>query len=371
MEPSTRRPVFEAYWRFAAERQRIFEARLTNPAGPWTEDPILARYKFCNTFRASDRVSQYLISRVIYDPAARDLPPEDVFLRAILFRLFSKESTWEALEEATGGVRRETLDTERLGDLLDSLRRDRSIYTAAFILCAHNAYGHSAKHRNHLELVRRMFAPGALGARLARAKRLEDVFNALCEWPMIGAFMGYQLAIDLNYSDQLAFDENDFTVPGPGAVRGLKKVFSDFGGRTPSQLIMSMVDQQEEHFDRLGLTWNGLFGRRLHAIDCQGLFCETDKYARVAFPELASNRVRIKQEFRGPQGPIELFYPPKWRINDRIPALTASESSPSSQQLSLTDAHLRVVPDSGPDDARVRVQAHPAPLFEQTAIAVG
>ena len=31
------------------------------PEGPWTEDPILDRYKFCNTYRAADRVSQYLI----------------------------------------------------------------------------------------------------------------------------------------------------------------------------------------------------------------------------------------------------------------------------------------------------------------------
>ena len=41
----------------------IFELRADGGPGPWTDDPILQRYKFCNTFRASDRVSQYLISR--------------------------------------------------------------------------------------------------------------------------------------------------------------------------------------------------------------------------------------------------------------------------------------------------------------------
>lgn len=372
MQPTPRRPVFDAYWRFAAERQRIFEARLEDSDGPWTEDPILARYKFCNSFRASDRVSQYLISRVIYDPAASDLAPEDVFLRTVLFRLFSKESTWEALEDATGGVRRETLDTERLGDLLDELRREQPIYTAAFILCAHDAYGHRAKHRNHLELVRRMFAPGALGAQIARAGRLEDVYDALRQWPMIGAFMGYQLAVDLNYSGHLSFDENDFTVPGPGAVRGLQKVFSDFGDCTPRQLIMDMVARQDEHFERLGLPWAGLFGRPLHAIDCQGLFCETDKYARVAFPELASNRVRIKQEFRDPKARIDLFYPPKWQINDRIPAATGPHESAPSGQLSFADSRVRVVHDA----PRPQRRCKPAPseavrLFDEPAIAVG
>jgi len=130
--------------------------------------------------------------------------------------------------------------------------------------------------------------------------------------------MGYQLAIDLNYSDRLAFSEDEFTVPGPGALRGLRKVFSDFGGQTPEELIMRMVDTQHEQFDRLGVEWSGLFGRPLHAIDCQGLFCETDKYARAAFPELKSNRVRIKQEFREPKPSLALFYPPKWGINERV-----------------------------------------------------
>jgi hypothetical protein len=320
MQPTVRRDVHDAYWWVAAERQRIFEQRAAGKTGPWTADPILHRFKFCNTFRASDRVSQYLIAEVIYGPEAAGLPPEDVFLRIVLFRLFSKESTWEALEQATGGVRRSSLDVELLGDLLDRLRQRQAIYTNAFILCAHNAYGHRAKHRNHLELVSRMFAPGALGAELGRAGSLEDVVTALRTWPMIGPFMGYQLAIDLNYSEQLNFDEDDFTVPGPGAVRGLNKVFSDFGGHTPAQLIRRMVDGQEEEFERLGLTWGGLFTRRLHAIDCQGLFCETDKYSRERFPDLKSNRVRIKQEFGKPKSAIDLFYPPKWNINIHLPA---------------------------------------------------
>jgi hypothetical protein len=218
MQATPRPAVFDAYWRFVAERQRIFELRQNDPAGPWTDDPILRRYKFCNTFRASDRISQYLISRVIYAPEAPDLPAEDVFLRIVLFRLFSKERTWEALERATGGVRRETLDPVRLSGVLDELRRDGPIYTAAFILRAHDAYGHRVKHRNHLELVARMFSPCGLGADLAAASSLGDVYDALRAWPMIGAFMGYQLAIDLNYSDHLDFGENA-TSPCPARGR--------------------------------------------------------------------------------------------------------------------------------------------------------
>jgi hypothetical protein len=250
-----------------------------------------------------------------------DLPPEDVFLRIVLFRLFSKEGTWDALEEATGGLTRSTLNQDTLGDLLENIRTRGPIYTAAFILAAPSGYGHSAKHRNHLALVSDMFRPNKLGRTLGQAKSLGDVFEALTAYPMIGPFLGYQIAIDLNYSDQLDFDENEFTMPGPGALRGIKKVFADTAGKSPQELIMTMVDRQTDEFARLGLDFDGLFGRDLKAIDCQGLFCETDKYSRVAFPDLKSNRVRIKQEFAPSPHPLELFFPPKWEINEKVAEL--------------------------------------------------
>ncbi|MCW2981398.1 MAG: hypothetical protein JWO14_3125 [Solirubrobacterales bacterium] len=324
MEPVPRPEVYDAYWRFAARRHEIFLKRFEGDPEPWGKDQILRRYKFCNTYRAADRVSQYMIREVIYGEGVADLAPEDIFLRIVLFRLFSKEATWDALEEATGGVRRDTLDVSALGDLLEDMRTRGPIYTAAFILAAPTSFGHKAKHRNHLALVADMFRKGGLGAAVGHAQSLDDVFEALIAYPMIGPFLGYQIAIDLNYSDQLDFDENEFTMPGPGALRGIEKVFLDTAGRSPQELIMGMVDCQDEEFARLDLEFNGLFDRPLKAIDCQGLFCETDKYSRAAFPQLKSNRVRIKQEFVPSSSRLELFFPPKWEINQKV-AMAESE----------------------------------------------
>jgi hypothetical protein len=66
--PSNFQPtvVFETYWEFAAERQRIFEKRLAGDPQPWTTDPILSAHKFTNAFRACDRVSQFLIREVFF-----------------------------------------------------------------------------------------------------------------------------------------------------------------------------------------------------------------------------------------------------------------------------------------------------------------
>ena len=79
--------VFNAYWRFAAERQAIFLRRMENLVGPWTQDPILQRYKFTNVYRVLDRVSQYLIRTVIGGAHRAD---EDVLFRILLFKLFNK-----------------------------------------------------------------------------------------------------------------------------------------------------------------------------------------------------------------------------------------------------------------------------------------
>jgi hypothetical protein len=68
------------------------------------------------------------------------------------------------------------------------------------------------------------------------------------------------------------------------------------------------------------LRFRSLWGRPLQAIDCQNLFCEVDKYARAAFPELRSNRKRIKAAFVASGELVEPFYPPKWGINGAIAA---------------------------------------------------
>lgn len=310
--PIPREDVFRTYWRFAAERQLVFERRLEGRAAPWTDDEILREYRFCNVFRASDRVSQALIEAAY---ARGDFSAEDLFLRVVLFRLFSRPETWELIEAEAGLLTVGTFDVEQVGGVLDrAFEEGRPLYTAAFILCANDAFGHRRKHRNHLALVTSMLEDG-LPARLTEAPSLRAVYEMLVEWPLIGPFMAYQLAIDLNYSPLLDFDENEFTVPGPGALRGLRKIFVNLGELSPADAVHWLVDYQEAAEEELGIAPPSLFGRPLHAIDCQNLLCEVDKYCRVAFPGLESERTRIKQRFRPNSEPLRLAFPPNWGID--------------------------------------------------------
>ena len=112
----------------------------------------------------------------------------------------------------------------------------------------------------------------------------------------------------------------EFVIPGPGARDGLRKCFADSGGLSDAELIRLMADRQHEECARLGLEFATLWGRPLQLIDCQNLFCEVDKFARVAHPEASgwTGRTRIKQKFTAGGEPIDFWYPPKWGLNDRI-----------------------------------------------------
>ena len=78
--------VYDTYWEFAVMRQNIFYNRMEDKTFPWTDDEILNTYKFTNAYRASDRVSQYLIRNVIYREG--NYTPEDICFRILLFKLF-------------------------------------------------------------------------------------------------------------------------------------------------------------------------------------------------------------------------------------------------------------------------------------------
>ena len=126
--------VFDTYWRFGAERQAIFFRRLANEVGPWTDDAILRSYRFRNAYRASDRVSQYLIREVQYR-SDRPQSPAEVFFRTLLFKIFNRIETWEAIERNIGPIVWETTDLNAIGRVLGSMvGHGRRIYSAAHIM---------------------------------------------------------------------------------------------------------------------------------------------------------------------------------------------------------------------------------------------
>jgi hypothetical protein len=305
-------PVFDSYWRFARARQDVYEARVAGTSGPWTSDPVLTTFRFTNAFRAADRVSQELLRA----QRAGDSNPHEVLFRTLLFRFFNRPQTFRLLAAELGGVPSwAEFDRRRYAAVLgQAMGAGERLYSAAYIIPS-PPLGYPRKHDNHLALLELVLG-GDVADELVGATSLRALFRLLVQLPGLGPFLAFQLAVDLGYAAPWALDESEFVVAGPGAASGIRKCFVDAGGLSNTDLIRWMADGQSEQFAQRGLRPVTLFSRPLQLIDCQNLFCEVDKYARVVHPAVAGfgRRTRIKQRFAA-AGPVGApVFPEHWRL---------------------------------------------------------
>ncbi|UWY26997.1 putative DNA base hypermodification protein [Flavobacterium sp. TR2] len=311
--------VYNTYWEFISKRQDIFFKRINNVEFPWSNDDILNNYKFTNVYRATDRVSQYLIRDIIYKGSQE---PDELFFRIVLFKIFNRISTWEFIKDELGEISFKNYSFKAYDELLlEVLKSKEAIYSPAYIMASgKSAFGKERKHQNHLLLIEKMIND-KLPHGLQQCKSMKGIYELLLSYPTIGEFLAYQYTIDLNYSNLTNFSEMEFVKAGPGAKDGITKCFTSLGDYNYEDIIKMMADNQHKEFERLGIKFQNLGGRSLQLIDCQNVFCEVDKYSRLFHPEIAgvSNRTRIKQKFKiEKKEQINYFFPPKWNINKLI-----------------------------------------------------
>lgn len=312
-----RTEAYEYYWKFAVERQNIFFKKFSSKK-KLTSDPIFQEFKFTNAYRASDRVSQYLIKNVIYKNG--DYSLEDMLFRILVFKVFNKIETWEYLESRLEDIRYETFDFQYYNQLLnEAMNNGQAIYSNAYMMPSAVKFKQLRKHSNHLLLIEYMMNNGLLD-KVISTSSLEALYKLLLSYPSFGKFLAFQYSIDINYSTLTDFSENDFVVAGPGALDGISKCFKNYNEYSAEYIIQYVTEHQNDEFQKYDLEFKNLWGRDLHLIDCQNLFCEISKYTRVALPDIKgiANRKRIKQKFKENKQPIDFYYPPKWNINQYI-----------------------------------------------------
>ena len=227
----------------------MFFRKLEGCAAPWTDDPIIARHKFTNAYRASDRVSQFLIKHVVYEG---EQSPEEVFFRTILFKLFNKIETWEMLQDRLSMIGYAEYSFQRYDQILTEAQASgERIYSGAYMMpSGRSSFGHTQKHRNHLLLLERMMED-EVPLKVAGASSMDEAFKILRSYPTIGDFLAYQFVTDLNYGNLTDFSEMEFVVPGPGALDGIRKCFTDLGGLTEA-------DAAGTRNGSSGETWQGI-----------------------------------------------------------------------------------------------------------------
>lgn len=314
-----REEAFKYYFIFIKNRMDVFWNKYNKEQCPSAEDNIIKAHRFTNVYRASDRVSQYLIKNVIYTPEERN--SEDILFRILLFKVFNRIDTWEYLENRVGDISIKTYDPSIFSQLLSERISNRPIFNSAYLMTGvHSDYlSYNSKHERWLRMIDKEFVKNKGFVKIEKTDSLEKVYAILREKPFIGDFLAYQYAIDFNYSPIINHDENSFVKAGIGAIRGIKKCFSNLGNYSYEDAIKHVYNNFNPLFEKYtGYHFENLFGREPHLIDLQNCFCETDKYLRVQLPELVVDNIRIKQKYKANSKEFTLFFPPKWGINNQI-----------------------------------------------------
>lgn len=311
--------IFKYYFYFIEERMNIFWSKY-NSENTKTSDNILKTYKFTNVYRATDRVSQYLIKNVIYSDVEK-FTNRDILLRILIFKIFNKIETWEYLEKNIGVIKETNFDLQKINKLLNDRRQNFPIFSNAYMMTGtHSKYNYlNYKHEKWLQMVKNEMLDENIFDNVISAKSMSEVYSVLRNCSFIGDFLAYQYTIDFNYSPVINFDEDSFVKAGIGAIRGIKKCFGDIGKYSYEDAIRFTQDNFEHYQNKYGQTsFQNLYGRPMKLIDIQNCFCETDKYLRAKMPELQVDNVRIKQKYKEKTGAIELYFPAKWGINYKL-----------------------------------------------------
>lgn len=86
-------PQFPSFIAFVIERYRIYERRAAGKPQPWTKDPILKQYKFCNVYRELDRVTMWLAEH--WREPQRNYP--DLWFAMVVARLINHPDSLEEM----------------------------------------------------------------------------------------------------------------------------------------------------------------------------------------------------------------------------------------------------------------------------------
>jgi hypothetical protein len=204
------------FFEFVNEREATRIRKESGAPAPWTEDPILQKYRFCNIFREDDKTTRWFRDNV--RGPLKDSP--SVALMTIAFRWFNRIEVGELLTPMmmTGEWDRDWAEKT----LRPHVEAGGKTCTGAYMIRTPQGKDKLTGVLELIEgargtaeaLVRYRDAPGP--------KTLEEAHSLVCETWFLGPFLAYEVITDLRHTYLLrdATDISTWASPGPGAARG-------------------------------------------------------------------------------------------------------------------------------------------------------
>lgn len=298
-------------WEYMHTREQVRLARKQGLPKPWTQDPILQSYRFCNVNREHDTVTQW-IRLFIRGPYAEH---KDLWFLLAIARVLNLPGSLNAVIEAglfpphdnpTGD---RWWDPESFAQLLrERRRRKQPWHTGAYMVRAagrNQPYADDkAGYVTHVVLDGLWRQREELRSALWGTS-LQEATHRLTSFYGWGGFMAYEVVTDLRHTAWLhgAPDIYTWANAGPGAKRGLNRLHgrpvaaplsqtqacdemrallealtAEIPGLRPGSLCQRYGGPDNAHRPT-GWSWT------LEMRDVEHSLCEFDKYERVRLGE--------------------------------------------------------------------------------------
>ena len=261
------------FWYWIRERQSIWYKRFVlEQDKPWTEDKILREYKFTNAFRQLDKGTVWLRENFLHPFG--DAADELLVFNVVWYRWFNHWPTGKHLG---------FLEDWNEEEIRLSLKR-RSIAGEQVFTGAHMVYsgrGGGCKIRDICKHITPVWENRHIITKEIKEKQtIEHAFHMLYQFDLLGPFLAYEMATDLRWTKVLkdATDKLTWANPGPGCMRGIRRIWPD---ATPKTYLSLMRELYDEHEERLGPETLERCPYPFELREVEHSLCEFDKYERT------------------------------------------------------------------------------------------
>lgn len=282
-------------YEFITQRYQIhLKKDVLKETPPWTTDQVLRDFRFTNIRREHDKESKWVIEHITSNP---ELSYEDKLLNVILFRLYNKHETAELISMPFKFSETPDWDPEWYRGLFEAALvedPERVFFTGAFYTVGMKNTLRKVTKEDYapiriLKFIKILIDTDLVGI-IKSCSNQEEVYKELISYDGIGGFLGYQFYVDMTYIKEFPFSENEFTIAGPGCVRGLNYLFKNRDGMNYEECLFWLRDNLDRLFSKtLKKDWNPkeLFwdlpeeDRCFNVMSLENCFCELSKYIRA------------------------------------------------------------------------------------------